>query len=357
MDNDTKLVMFLEMSGASDVDFAKSMLEAHGWDLDAAILTMTSGDSPAQPAARRPADGDGEIRSPMATGYTDTLIAPIDPAEVAARERRRREEEAQRQRQAEADRAAAEFRRRRSNEDTAVEQRKRAEEEAQKRRQQKRKEEMDERRLQADPEKWKVEQERRQQEVEAAAQRQQDEQERQRREAAKAEAQAKLVEEEGNLQARRREQKEQEDILREKAEAEARGREASAAAATKATPSGKDDLLLALSALRKKYKDTNAAGLAKCLKTLHTYISNLAKDPTEPKFQSINCQNAAFIARVGEYDGADAVLKAIGFVARGDGQMVIEPDFAKSKGPYMWDALAKIDVLIKEAETKAKAAA
>ena len=43
------------------------------------------------------------------------------------------------------------------------------------------------------------------------------------------------------------------------------------------------------------YTETRAPGVAKtCLKTIGIYASNVVKDPTDPKFKSINLANEAF---------------------------------------------------------------
>jgi len=203
MDNDTKLMIFLETLGDGvDIDVAKSVLEMHGWDLEAAIMTMTgAGDSsPARQSARPPvAPGDDEVRAPMAGGYHDTLVAPPNPVEEAAFERQRQEEERERKRQADAQKAVEDERRNQSNEQQAGLDRKTTEEEVQLRRNQKRSDELAEKRLKADPVKWQAELDRRQAEADAAAERQQNDEERQRREAAKAEAEAKKTSGRGRL--------------------------------------------------------------------------------------------------------------------------------------------------------------
>mmetsp|Transcript_53709 Transcript_53709/g.98156 ORF Transcript_53709/g.98156 Transcript_53709/m.98156 type:complete len:104 (+) Transcript_53709:448-759(+) len=96
--------------------------------------------------------------------------------------------------------------------------------------------------------------------------------------------------------------------------------------------------------LRRRYKE-DSQGLATCLQTLRTYINNLARNPHEVKFQRINCENAAFKNRVAAYEGATAVLGACGFEKDGT-SLVVGEAFLKSKGPALFDAVAKLDVLI-----------
>ncbi|CAK0856777.1 unnamed protein product [Prorocentrum cordatum] len=141
----------------------------------------------------------------------------------------------------------------------------------------------------------------------------------------------------------RREAREAEELRRERAEAEARRREAERAAPPDKKESGA--VVQALMLLRRRYKDSDPAGLLACLQTLKAYISNLAKSPLDPKFQRINCDNKGFQSRVAPFDGARAVLEACGFQPEG-GALVVSETFTKSKGPKLWDALAKIDVLI-----------
>eukprot|EP00443_Scrippsiella_acuminata_P120930 CAMPEP_0115652424 /NCGR_PEP_ID=MMETSP0272-20121206/42058_1 /TAXON_ID=71861 /ORGANISM="Scrippsiella trochoidea, Strain CCMP3099" /LENGTH=197 /DNA_ID=CAMNT_0003090221 /DNA_START=1 /DNA_END=591 /DNA_ORIENTATION=+ len=95
MDRDQKLTIFLDSLGQdADLDFARGMLEAHDWDLEAALLTVTGAggggggagaagrlDDPAAPLVP---DVDEEgYRAPMRTGYTDQLIGP-DPDDFYA---------------------------------------------------------------------------------------------------------------------------------------------------------------------------------------------------------------------------------------------------------------------------------
>jgi len=105
-----------------------------------------------------------------------------------------------------------------------------------------------------------------------------------------------------------------------------------------------DGVAQALRALAKRYKDSDKTGLATCLKTLCVYIENLARNPHEPKFQRINCENKAFQTRVAAYDGAVEVLLACGFEEE-SGALFVGEEFVKSKGSRLWDALAKLKVM------------
>jgi len=139
-----------------------------------------------------------------------------------------------------------------------------------------------------------------------------------------------------------RSKREEEELQREREEAEEKHREMMRGQSQEREL---DEVVHALVALRRLYKNTDPKGLATCLQTLRTYISNLAKSPKEPKFQRINCENNAFRNRVAPYEGALAVLKACGF-AEANGALVVQEAFIKSKGSRLFDALAKVDVML-----------
>jgi len=144
---------------------------------------------------------------------------------------------------------------------------------------------------------------------------------------------------------RRRELAEQDALRRETLEAEERKRETERSLAPEEKK--EDDVVTALLALRKKYKETDPKGLATCLQTLRTYINNLARNPHEPKFQRINCDNNAFRQRVAGFEGATGVLLACGFEEDGSA-LAVPQAFIKSKGPKFFDALAKVDVMLNQ---------
>lgn len=342
MDNDTKLMMFVEtMGGDVDIEVARDVLSAHNWNLEEALAMMTgSSGGPSQPDAF---PGGDDVRPAMRTGYTDTLMAPINPAEEAALAREREAAERIRKQQEEEQRQK-----------TMLEQaelmRKNAEKEAYERRLRKQREEVERQRAQADPEAAK-----RKREEEAHAEIQKQEQERERKEreerrleeeARRLEAEAKAKEQELALQEKRRQSREAEDLQREREEAEARSRTTLVASTEKAErkASDGDDLVHALGVLRKTYKDSDPAGLVTCLKTLEKYIDNLAQNPHEAKFQRINCENPSFQSRVAVFDGAIDVLRACGFTKEG-AQLVGTPDCAS----LCRNALTKVRVMIDHA--------
>mmetsp|Transcript_103850 Transcript_103850/g.289304 ORF Transcript_103850/g.289304 Transcript_103850/m.289304 type:complete len:545 (+) Transcript_103850:39-1673(+) len=114
MDREQKVAIFREsLGGGVDVDSAQSILAAYDWDLQAALNTVLGdgGDAVPRPQPTEALDAEG-YRSPLRTGYTDTLMAPITPAEERRLQLEREAEEQRREQerlaQAEAQRLAAE---------------------------------------------------------------------------------------------------------------------------------------------------------------------------------------------------------------------------------------------------------
>ena len=58
------------------------------------------------------------------------------------------------------------------------------------------------------------------------------------------------------------------------------------------------------------------------METANKYVENIANNPTEEKFQSINLENAAFQRLVGGKKGGLEMMTAIGFAESG-GKLVI----------------------------------
>lgn len=164
----------------------------------------------------------------------------------------------------------------------------------------------------------------------------------------KAEAEAQEAEAKAREESDRAERARQAELERERQEAEERRRaDAEAAERDRTAQQGKaDEVVQALNELRSRHRvPEELEGLHTCLKTVRAYVSNLAKNPQEAKFQKINRTNNAFSTRVEPFPEAIAVLMAVGFVEEGD-QLVVPPAYIKSKGPRLWDALAKIDVVL-----------
>jgi len=86
------------------------------------------------------------------------------------------------------------------------------------------------------------------------------------------------------------------------------------------------------------------ADLQAALKTLHAYISNLAKNPMDTKFHRINMENKNFSSTVARHQDAITLLKLCGFQQEGS-FLLMDEGFMKSKGPFLWNILAKVDFL------------
>ncbi|CAE8615554.1 unnamed protein product [Polarella glacialis] len=342
MDNDQKLSMLLEAVGDSvAADFAQSVLVMHNWDLEAAMNEILSGGGPPDSSSMH----DDDVRAPMATGYTDTLMAPMNPAEEL---RRKKEREAARAVEAEAARLAAEKAHVQDLERQVEQQRREAERAALERRQQKRKAEEAERRRLAELQQAEQPQPEKQQPAPAPP----------------ADSEQRAAEAEAEASARRDEQSRSQAA---QAAAAAAARAAAAAAVaqpadvsqqapaaapvpTAAPPDERpeqavDAVVQALVALRKRYREADPAALATCLRTLSAYLGNLAHNPQETKFQHINCENAAFRSRVAVLEGATAVLEACGFRLEG-AAYVVDPEFMRRRGTRLFDVVSKLEVMI-----------
>jgi len=167
--------------------------------------------------------------------------------------------------------------------------------------------------------------------------------ERKRREAIELE---RTQREAAEVENRKREAREAEELAKERREAEERMREAERKAQPEEKQKESSELVNALVAMRKRYKE-DPEGLATCLKTLGTYIRNLANSPQEQKYQQINTENNAFQKRVAAYEGSTAVLTACGFTKSGT-SLVTDAEFLRTKGSRLFDAVAKIDVMVSQ---------
>jgi len=322
MDNEEKVSIFRASLGGTDADFARSVLEAYGWDLQAALNSVLDGGGASAPAA--PPPEAEEVRAPMRVNYFDTLMAPATPEEQrrAEMERLERQKEAERQ----------------------AEERRRAEERS-------RQEEMERQVLQqrAQAERLAIERRRAQQEKEAA--------EAASRDRAGEVAAANHEPSESRLLSQLESQTPADAAAHARAPPEPVAAEPPAAAAEQKA-GGKeavgDATAQALMALRRRYIESDPDGLATCLETLRTYVSNLARQPHEVKFQRINCENAAFQKRVGNFEGAIEVLTSCGFVQE-VGCLAVGPDFVKTKGSRMWDVLRKLEVMTEQVKSKVAA--
>lgn len=166
--------------------------------------------------------------------------------------------------------------------------------------------------------------------------------------AAEARQEAEAQKKRSESEAQQREvKKEAEELERERAEAELRARQSTTTPAeTENKKKEADEVVQALVALRKRYIELDPNGLATCLKTLRAYVNNLAKNPQEVKYQRINCENNAFRTRIAAFDGAVAVLTAIGFQQQEDGALAVNADFVRTKGFHLSNVLTKVDIMI-----------
>lgn len=92
----------------------------------------------------------------------------------------------------------------------------------------------------------------------------------------------------------------------------------------------------------KKVSAYRAAGDGgNCLKVLIAYVSNVVKNPDEPKYKSINMENKAYKAKVKPFVGAKALLEAVGFLPNDAGDALVLRDDADVK--LMSDTVAKLE--------------
>lgn len=360
MDRSEKLLIFKEsLGGGVDDDFATGILEACDWNVESAINMVMDGDMVPRQASSGGGGGGGgmppmmeeEPRAPMRTGYTDTLMAPITPQERMAQEAERQRQEEERKRQERLRQEHEKKRREEELERQMADQRKEAERQALERRRQKQDAEAADRQREKQQRLALEEAERKQTEAHEQGERRLLELEQQQRTAAEAAKQEAAAQEAAaNVAACVAAATAAAEAPAEEVAAPARGKTASMSS-TKSTGSSlntvADPVAMTLMTLRRRYKDTDKAGLATCLQTLQKYISNLASNPSEVKFQRINCQNQAFQTRVAAFEGAVDVLSACGFSTAEDGEsLVVGPEFLKSKGSRLFDALTKINVLV-----------
>eukprot|EP00929_Paragymnodinium_shiwhaense_P052826 TRINITY_DN26457_c0_g1_i1.p1 TRINITY_DN26457_c0_g1~~TRINITY_DN26457_c0_g1_i1.p1 ORF type:complete len:386 (+),score=96.42 TRINITY_DN26457_c0_g1_i1:104-1159(+) len=344
-DEEAATAAFLKAFGSgADRDFARTVLQNHDWNVSRALEAVGFGENGAQV--------EDEVRAPMQTGYTDTLMAPLSASE----ERRLAKERSERIEQERKRKDAIDSR---VNEDAAARNRKDAERRAFERRQKQRENADD-----AQPSAlaapigdtssgnghtcWI--------DLEKKADDEADEDDffadldfsppKAGQQASSTDRPQPVAEPPAQASAPA-------SRLVQTAISTATDTAAAAAAppaaSVVAAKKSQDEVVEALVALRKRYVDSDIEGLRTCLETLKKYIQNLAKNPHEAKFQRINCDNAAFSQRIAAFEGATAVLKAVGFHEEEDGRaMAVAADFTKTKGPSLWNALSKIDVMISQ---------
>jgi len=392
MEREDKISLFLNaLGGGTDRDFATSVLEAHDWDLQAAMHAvlgdapppsavasppMFAGSDMPPPAAPQFGDDLDLVRQPMRTGYTDVLMGGPQSRTEQLREQREAEErkraaEEERKRNLEAQKKAAEQAEMRWNEKQASSARADAEVSALERKRAAMKAKMEAQRRAAgllDDEPAgaaPAADSAGGQTVGTSAEASSADAPPEAPPPAPATASSLPTIADRLAAAPKVEQPaaaapESADVELQASAAKVQRREAEDAAPRAAAaappvqpeaPAKTDAAKEALMALRRKYWESDPEGLVTCLKTLKSYLSNLANNPHEAKFQRINCENNAFTTRVAPYEGAVDVLIGCGFERDGS-SLAVPADFAKTKGSRVWDLLAKVDFLIEQVKPK-----
>jgi len=394
-ERDVKLARLLETIGdGADPDFAREVLMASNWDLQAAI-TVILGDgvqaapAPAAPAAPAPLApvatatassvapegvsrmGSRDVRAPMRTGFYDTLL-PTDPAEQARQDKAREEE----RKRLEAERIAAEERRQREAEEAhnknlarmAEEQRAAAEKQAIERKKQKVQEEQEALRLRKEKKgRRRDDSDDDLEDIPVASGMMLADLSDQL--AGKAESAAARDEVSSDpvaeMPAVPVETAQEAPALVPEAPPlppSAPTQEAAEAVAevpkeaTKEEPEvpheaekAVDPLVLALRELRKKYREADPASLATCYRTLNDVVGNIISHPQETKYQRIKAEK--FRSRVCELEGAVAVLEACGFHPDDSNEfLVMDADYARTQGLRLRENKRKVELLISELE-------
>lgn len=324
MDHEQKLAILIESLGDGiDEDFARQVLAAHDWSLEAALNSILGDEAGARDGHRDVHHQHDVLRAPMRTGYTENLMGPVNPED----ERRLLAEREAERKAVEAERAAM----------AVLAEKQRIEAVARQVAAQR-----------ADAERLALERRR----AKTSCPKEQDE----AMPIAENGVEAPCIDastiQQGELlklQAaeRRREEarqsKEVEELQKERYEAEVRQRSRETEA-LKSHGREVDAVVQALVALKKRHAEADPTGFAICLKTISAYLGNLARNPQDHKFQHINCDNPAFKSRVLAFEGAAAVLEACGFRAEGDA-FVADTECLRTRS-RLWDALAKVDVML-----------
>mmetsp|Transcript_26005 Transcript_26005/g.60101 ORF Transcript_26005/g.60101 Transcript_26005/m.60101 type:complete len:381 (+) Transcript_26005:91-1233(+) len=379
MDREDQISLFLNaLGGGTDREFATSVLEAHGWDLQAAMQAVL-GDAPPSTTTAPPPGGNDfappvehgdnggsldAIRAPMRTGYTDVLMGgPTSRAEELRQQReaeeRKKAAEEERRRNLEAQKKAAEQAEMRRNEQQAASARADAEVSALERKRAEMKAKMEEVRRAAGlmpdsqpaaagvdsaPTVGTSSEASGSAPVAPAATGSSLPTIADRLASKPTSVEPNSVDAEPQASAAKVQRVQGEDASMAKPVASA---PVAQPEATQKVDAAKE----ALMALRRKYWDADPEGLMTCLQTLRTYLNNLANSPHEQKFQRIKCDNNAFCTRVAPYEGAVDVLLGCGF-ERDGAWLAVPDDFAKTKGSKIWDVLAKVEFLIEQVKSK-----
>lgn len=389
-DRDVKLARLLETIGeGADLDFAREVLIANNWDLQAAVAVIL-GDGVPVAAAPVPVPSDAaaaaataptglehtasnDVRAPMRTGFHEALLTP-DAAEQARQDKAREEERLR----VEAEKIAAEERRQREMEEAhkknlarlAEEQRAAAERQAIERKKQKVQEEQEALR------KGKEKKGRRRDDdsdedledipvdpgimlSDLSNQLAKDD--------VKGPAETPSAREDVNhgsvgVSAGPVE-KPVEEVPVSSPEAPVSAPKAPALAPTQGEEASPkvtkeeeapheekaDSFVSALRALRKKYREAEPAALAACFRTLNDLMRNVIDHPQDSKYQRIKAEK--FRSRVGNLEEAIAVVEACGFHPDASKEfMTMDPDYARTQGLRLRENKRKVELLLSELE-------
>lgn len=383
MDRDVKLARLLETIGeGADLDFAREVLIANNWDLQAAAAVIL-GDG-ASVAAPMPAPADqaaastaptglehttsNEVRAPMRTGFHETLLTP-DAAEQARQDKAREEERLR----VEAEKIAAEERRQREAEEAhkknlarMAEERAAAERQAIERKKQKVQEEQEALR------KGKAKKGRRRDDdsdedledipvdpgimlSDLSNQLAKDD--------VKGPVESPSAREDvkhGSVEVSAAPVEKPAEVPKVSPEAVPKApplAPTEAAEAVQQVPKEEeapqeekaDSFVSALRALRKKYREAEPAALAACFRTLNDLMRNVIDHPQESKYQRIKAEK--FRSRVGNLEEAIAAVEACGFHPDASKEfLTMDPDYARTQGLRLRENKRKVELLLTEME-------
>jgi len=95
--------------------------------------------------------------------------------------------------------------------------------------------------------------------------------------------------------------------------------------------------------VRQLTKAGSPEAVKRCVTLVRTYIINIAQNPLEPKFRSINTANKAFQERVAPFEVAREILQAVGFQADGE-KLVLQVEGPLPRKLF-WDVGAMLDIV------------
>eukprot|EP00438_Fugacium_kawagutii_P018382 Skav209001 [mRNA] locus=scaffold2686:256416:257549:- [translate_table: standard] len=371
-EKDVKLARLIETVGdGADLDFAREVLIATNWDLQAAV-TMILGDgvqaAPAAPTAPSASSArasaapqrlehvaSDEVRAPMRTGFVETLLT-TDAAEQARQDKEREEERLR----VEAERIATEERLRKQAEEAhkknlarmAEEQRSAAERKAIERKKQKAQEEQEDLRSRRDKKGRR------------------DDDSDEDLDDIPIDSGIMLADLSNQLAQKVTDSPARPGLVEESAPAPPSPSAPTPASVLEAAPAAvepckevakgvdvpdrspdakADPFISALREMRKKHREAEPAALAACFRVLTKIIRNVIEHPGEAKYQRIKAET--FRSKAGDLAGSLEVLEACGFHPDEPKEfLVIDPDYARTQGLRLRENERKIELLLEELE-------